>query len=306
MDQLIAMHRRHQSESVAPEVQAAWLHHRFTQIHPFQDGNGRVARTLATLVLLKAGSLPLVVTNDQRADYIEVLRTADKGELRALVELFAKIEKRAFREAFGAAGQAVQDTRPEDALISAIRDDLEKRRTAHLPEWDRAKDMSGALLDMAEKKLERLAEELTSALNSYAPPNRLFEFVVHRNHPGDDKAHRFRYQVVETAKAHGYFANIGSYHGWARLALKTTGMLDILLSLHGLGQEYRGVVVGSLCIFEKDPEGGYVIPTANVVPLTDELFQVNYKESEAAVVDRFANWLDQGLVAGLAAAHKLM
>jgi len=39
---------REQESRLAPEVQAAWLHHRFTQIHPFQDGNGRVARALAT------------------------------------------------------------------------------------------------------------------------------------------------------------------------------------------------------------------------------------------------------------------
>ena len=48
MDRLIEMHHAH--VGAAPEVEAAWLHHRFTQIHPFQDGNGRIARTLATLV----------------------------------------------------------------------------------------------------------------------------------------------------------------------------------------------------------------------------------------------------------------
>ena len=306
MDQLIEMHRRHQSEGVAPEVEAAWLHHRFTQIHPFQDGNGRVARALATLILLKARSLPLVVTNNQRAKYIEALRTADKGELRALVELFARIEKRTFRDALEAAGQAVQYTQRTDALIAAMRDTLEKRRAALMTEWHQAKDIGWALLDIAEEQLKRLAEELTSELGPSAPSHRPFEFFVNRNQPGDDRTHWFRYQIVETAKAHGYFANIGSYHGWARLVLKTTGRSEILLSLHGLGQEYRGVVVGSLCIFEKDAEGGYVTLATNVGPLTDEPFQVTYKESEEAVVDRFSKWLDQGLGAGLAAAHKLM
>ena len=45
------LHRNH--HDVAPEVEAAWLHHRFTQIHPFQDGNGRIARALATLIFVK-------------------------------------------------------------------------------------------------------------------------------------------------------------------------------------------------------------------------------------------------------------
>ncbi|MGI8552785.1 MAG: Fic family protein, partial [Dehalococcoidia bacterium] len=50
MDALISMHAQHLAEKVPPEVEAAWLHHRFTQIHPFQDGNGRVARALATMI----------------------------------------------------------------------------------------------------------------------------------------------------------------------------------------------------------------------------------------------------------------
>jgi hypothetical protein len=44
-----------------PEVRAAWLHHAFTQIHPFQDGNGRVARALASIDFIKAGLFPLLV-----------------------------------------------------------------------------------------------------------------------------------------------------------------------------------------------------------------------------------------------------
>jgi Fic family protein len=38
-----------QYEAEAPIIVAAWLHHRFTQIHPYQDGNGRVVRALTTL-----------------------------------------------------------------------------------------------------------------------------------------------------------------------------------------------------------------------------------------------------------------
>ena len=53
MDRLVAIHAQQVLNAVAGEVRAAWLHHRFTQIHPFQDGNGRVARALASLVLVQ-------------------------------------------------------------------------------------------------------------------------------------------------------------------------------------------------------------------------------------------------------------
>ncbi|MCY4233755.1 MAG: Fic family protein [Bacteroidetes bacterium] len=48
MDRLIQMHVDHMDKNVSPEIEAAWLHHRFVQINPFTDGNGRVALTLAT------------------------------------------------------------------------------------------------------------------------------------------------------------------------------------------------------------------------------------------------------------------
>ena len=49
--QLLAWHQTH--HNTCAEVEAAWVHHRFTQIQPFQDGNGRVARALTGAVFLK-------------------------------------------------------------------------------------------------------------------------------------------------------------------------------------------------------------------------------------------------------------
>ena len=46
MDELVMLHVQHNAGNVSPEIEAAWLHHRFAQIHPFQDGNGRVARCI--------------------------------------------------------------------------------------------------------------------------------------------------------------------------------------------------------------------------------------------------------------------
>jgi len=45
----------------------------FTSIHPFFDGNGRLARLLANITMLKSGYLPLIVDNKQRKEYIKLL-----------------------------------------------------------------------------------------------------------------------------------------------------------------------------------------------------------------------------------------
>jgi Fic family protein len=77
---------------VHPIVKAAWLHHRFVQIHPFADGNGRVARALTLLVLEKHRYAPLVVDRWHRTAYLKALDAATDGKLGDLVRLFVRLE----------------------------------------------------------------------------------------------------------------------------------------------------------------------------------------------------------------------
>jgi hypothetical protein len=45
----------------------------FVRIHPFFDGNGRMARLIANLTVLAAGFTPILVPMSRRADYIDLL-----------------------------------------------------------------------------------------------------------------------------------------------------------------------------------------------------------------------------------------
>ena len=94
MDRLIEMNKTHSAHP--PLARAAWLHHRFVQIHPFEDGNGRVARCLASLVLIRAGLFPLVVVNEDRGEYLDALDEANRGDLSPLICGFAKWQKRSY------------------------------------------------------------------------------------------------------------------------------------------------------------------------------------------------------------------
>ncbi len=51
----------------------AWTHLSFVRIHPFFDGNGRIARLIANLPLLKCGYPPLLISLARRAEYIDLL-----------------------------------------------------------------------------------------------------------------------------------------------------------------------------------------------------------------------------------------
>jgi Fic family protein len=80
-----------ESSVLHPVVIAAKLHHDFVVIHPFDDGNGRVARLLVNYVLMRSGYLPLIVRTDDKSNYLTALQLADAGELSALVEYFYKL-----------------------------------------------------------------------------------------------------------------------------------------------------------------------------------------------------------------------
>ena len=94
MQQLLLYHQRLLSEEVSPIIVSAWLHHAFTQIHPFQDGNGRVARMLASLVLIQAGLFPLTIRRTAKSRYIDALEAADQKAPQALVALFSELQKK--------------------------------------------------------------------------------------------------------------------------------------------------------------------------------------------------------------------
>lgn len=68
-----------------PAAQAAYAHWGIVYIHPFSDGNGRVARTLASIFLLRAVSVPLLIYSDARETYLDALGRADQGKFQDFI-----------------------------------------------------------------------------------------------------------------------------------------------------------------------------------------------------------------------------
>ena len=49
------------------------LHIPFVHIHPFAEGNGRLARLISNLPLLRAGLPPIIIPKERRQEYITLL-----------------------------------------------------------------------------------------------------------------------------------------------------------------------------------------------------------------------------------------
>ncbi|MGV8150249.1 MAG: Fic family protein [Candidatus Woesearchaeota archaeon] len=70
-----------------PLLLAALTHNEFENIHPFQDGNGRVGRLLLNYVLLKHNYPPVNITLKDRKKYYQVLQDYEKtGDIKSTLK----------------------------------------------------------------------------------------------------------------------------------------------------------------------------------------------------------------------------
>ena len=125
-----------------PVIVGAWAHHRFTQIHPYQDRNGRVSRALTTMILLRAGLLPLVIDLDLGVEYLNSLESADLGDLAPIASMFARLERNAILQALSV---------DADAEISHQQSlNLSRRSSPPSPRSERRKSSSNTAVRTAE------------------------------------------------------------------------------------------------------------------------------------------------------------
>ncbi len=69
-----------------PATQAAYTHYGLVVIHPFPDGNGRLARALASAFTYRAIAMPIMILSEQKNAYLDSLEAADIGEYQSFVD----------------------------------------------------------------------------------------------------------------------------------------------------------------------------------------------------------------------------
>jgi hypothetical protein len=295
MDRLIEMHSRHMAESVPPEVEAAWLHHRFTQIHPFQDGNGRIARALASLVFLRAGWFPLVIHRDDREAYINALETGDSGDLSALVLLFSRVEKRAFINALSLSERVLLEHDPLGQIISAATDRLAARKREKAREIQtRAFELARQLETLAEDRMRSVSLDLHGKLQQIDQ-----QYFVSAERNDEENDFWFKKQIVELAKELAYYADTRTYRSWVRLKIGEDRRTEIVVSFHGLGSTFVGVMAVSAFLEHRDRSEDGETAMDGPYKLSREVFQFSYLDNERVVIERFQKWLEEVLLAGL-------
>lgn len=297
MDRLIELHQSHRVAGVAPDVSAAWLHHRFMQIQPFQDGNGLVACAIASLVLMNAGWLPLLVSREDRNRYVGALGDADNGDLVPLTSLISKLQRKQLIRALSIAEEAKSQDQRLDQVLEVISDMFNGASTPANQALQRVCDTAERLWESCADLFDDTSKKLELSLGDSLARQVWFDFG---NNSNAKRRTWNRYQIVQTARELEYFANTRDYHEWVRLGIMTeNGRSEILTSFHGIGKVFRGLIGVSMCFYRRQQADDVEQQIIELQPVSDDLFQINYEEPYESVEKRFVDWLEKSLVVAL-------
>ncbi len=282
-----------------PVIVAAWLHHRFTQIHPYQDGNGRTARALTTMVLLRTELLPLVIDRDLRVEYIEALESADFGDLAPLAGIFARLERTAILQALSVDVHAeISRHILTSAVIGSLSDKLARRKEQKLAELRHVNVVAKALRDVAQRLLESSLEEIGSAIESVGP----VEKFVHPGGTDSRNGHWYKYEVITSAKEAGKFANFSEDHYFIKASIRAAReRLVFVVSFHHVGRDLTGIMEATafskLESYEESEDRESVEEKFFLCSIEPFVFTrlTNLEE----IVNAFRRWLDQALAVAL-------
>lgn len=123
MSDLIDWYRKMERAGEHPIVIAATFHYRFVRIHPFDDGNGRTARLLMNMILIRHGYTVALIRLESRDDYLDHLERADRSEdLTEFIDFIARSCEHSLNLYLRAArGESIEDVDDIDKEIALFK-----------------------------------------------------------------------------------------------------------------------------------------------------------------------------------------
>jgi Fic family protein len=240
MDKLIEIYNELTEQNVNPLIIATWVHHAFTTIHPFQDGNGRVVRLIASLILIKSNFFPITVLREEaKVKYIQALEEADNEQPQKLVTYFAEIQKRNIEEALNI--KEVSNTSLSE-VTNIFKQKILQKQQEKQQQYERT---------LAENRLQ-VIDYCSQFLNEYKQ-NLEIEFhdsvslYIGSVSPDDvTKQHYYYEQIVSYAKRHNYYFNRTLPKSYFKFGIEFEGKrYELGITLHHFGYDNSVIAIGA-------------------------------------------------------------
>lgn len=245
MENLVSIYNDAQEKNIHPLICATWFHHAFTTIHPFQDGNGRVARLLASLILIKHGLFPLTVLREEaKVKYINALEKADAGDPQPLVDYFAEVQKRHIEKALNLKEVSGSSFEEVTKIFAGKLENWQNKKVA-----DRDKLLNKnrtQVFDFCLKHIKIISEQLRLQLNGHA------DLSIKSCSPDENERQGFYFgQIIKYAKKHNYYFNRNFPKGWItfRVELDENKKYQLCITVHHYGYDDSTLAIGAFLEF---------------------------------------------------------
>ena len=121
--------RKKNKYNLHPLLIAAGFHSQFIKIHPFGDGNGRMARILTNLILMLCGYVPVIVKLDDRFDYYTAINTSQLNSPENLALFLGKSLINSLEMAIKAAkGESIEEDDDIDKELQLLDQKLKAKK----------------------------------------------------------------------------------------------------------------------------------------------------------------------------------
>jgi Fic family protein len=175
------------TDTIDPLVAACAAHAWFVRIHPFSDGNGRTARILLNLILIRHGYPIAIVTREDRQRYYDALEDAQIADLTPFISLVLECVEESLEEY----EKAAEEQRGHKEWAQSVAEKFTKNETDRLRDeyqiWAAAMDM---LSNYFKKTLNDIDENSPSNLTMYFKDFGMLEFEKYLSLGAGDSAKR--------------------------------------------------------------------------------------------------------------------
>jgi Fic family protein len=251
MDKLIEIHLELQEKNINPIVISAWVHHAFTQIHPFQDGNGRIARLLASLILIRGGLFPFTVKREEKVSYIDALEKADVGKPQSLVTFFSNVQKRNIENALNYKSEKLEASFEDVAKLFSEKVNVLSSRIR-----EQRQNTLDANRKLVFANIYSLLGSIRQDLFAIIPYEKA-QIRLESVFPDDEKYFWHTQQIAEYATIHNYYFNKFLPRGWFKIqfTVAKNKRYDLIFSVHHFSYDDSVIAVGSFLEYlEYQPE----------------------------------------------------